>query len=193
MSRLDLVVGPNGAGKTTFARRVLLPALPTSAFVNADEIASERWPDDPMAHAYDAAEIAEQTRTLLIDLGEPFVAETVFSHPSKIDLIRRAQEAGYHVALHVLLVPEELSVARVRYRVAAGGHDVPVEKIRGRFARLWSIVMQGIEQADTADVWDNAAHDGPKMVAQFSDGVLVGSPRWPAWAPRELATRWAAG
>src|SRR6185437_16557367 len=138
-------------------------------------------------HAYDAAEIAERTRSRLIDLGEPFIAETVFSHPSKLDLIRRAQEAGYHVALHVLLVPEDLSVARVRYRVAAGGHDVPVEKIRGRFARLWSIVVRGIEQSDTADVWDNAAHDGPNMVAQFSDGVLVGSPGWPAWTPEDLS------
>lgn len=192
MSRLDLVVGPNGAGKSTFVRLVLAAEWPSSTFVNADEIAAQRWPEDPMAHAYDAAALAEQTRQRLIELGRPFIAETVFSHPSKLDLMRRARAAGYDVALHVLLVPEELSVARVHYRVAAGGHDVPVEKIRGRYARLWANVVEGIALADMADVWDNSSSNEPEMVALFSDGVTVGNPRWPTWTPVELSKRWPA-
>ena len=51
MKRLDLVVGPNGAGKSTFVELTLAPLLPGSAFVNADEIAKQRWPDDPAAHS----------------------------------------------------------------------------------------------------------------------------------------------
>jgi predicted ABC-type ATPase len=192
VSRLDLVVGPNGAGKSTFVRLVLAAEWPSSTFVNADEIAAQRWPEDPMAHAYDAAALAEQTRQRLIELGRPFIAETVFSHPSKLDLMRRARAAGYDVALHVLLVPEELSVARVHYRVAAGGHDVPVEKIRGRYARLWANVVEGIALADMADVWDNSSSNEPEMVALFSDGVTVGNPRWPTWTPVELSKRWPA-
>jgi predicted ABC-type ATPase len=78
----------------------------------------------------------------------------------------------------------------VRYRVAAGGHDVPLEKIRGRFARLWANVAEAITLADTTDVWDNSTHDGPRMVALFSDGVIVGNPQWPGWTPGELAQRW---
>ncbi len=192
MSRLDLVVGPNGAGKSTFVRLVLLPAWPGSTFVNADEIAAQRWPDDPMAHAYDAAEIAHRTRERLLDLGRPFVAETVFSHPSKLDLIGRAKGAGYFVALHAVLVPEELAVARVAYRVAAGGHDVPPDKVRARFGRLWSNVVPAVGLADSAGFWDNAGHDGPRLVALFSDGVVVGTPEWPECAPTELVTRWPA-
>ena len=126
MNRLDLVAGPNGAGKSTFVERQLAKLLPGSVFVNADEIAKQRWPDDPSAHAYEAAIVAAETREKLIELGRPFIAETVFSHPSKLELVDAAHGAGYTVVLHVLLIPEELAVQRVTYRVRAGGH--PVER-----------------------------------------------------------------
>src|ERR1700742_3166699 len=125
MHRLDLVVGPNGAGKSTFIAFTLAPVLPASVVVNADEIARQRWPHDPASHAYDAARVAADTRAKLIELGRSFVAETVFSHPSKLDLIHDAHRAGFTVVVHVLLIPENLAVERVRHRVQAGGHDVP--------------------------------------------------------------------
>jgi predicted ABC-type ATPase len=75
VNRLDLVAGPNGAGKSTFVELTLAPLLRQSAFVTADEIAQQRWPEDPSAHAYEAALIAEQTRQRLIGLGRPFIAE----------------------------------------------------------------------------------------------------------------------
>jgi predicted ABC-type ATPase len=190
LSRLDLVVGPNGAGKSTFIRLVVVPAWPAATIVNADEIAEVRWPDDPSAHAYDAARIAADTRTRLIDLGRPLIAETVCSHPSKLDLIRQASQAGYSVALHVLMVPEGLAVARVAYRAAAGGHDVPVDKIRQRHRRLWSIVAAAVPLSDSATFWDNSRRDGPCIVGLFNEGVAVGHPDWPAWAPDLLEDRW---
>ena len=184
------MVGPNGAGKSTFVRHVLVPTWPAATFVNADEIAARRWPDDPSGHAYAAARIAADTRARLIELGRPMIAETVCSHPSKLDLIRVAAGAGYYVAMHVLMVPEELSVARVAYRVAAGGHDVPEDKIRARHRRLWSIVATGVSLVDSATFWDNSGHDGPRIVGLFSDGLPVGSPDWPWWAPVAVTDSW---
>jgi predicted ABC-type ATPase len=78
MNRLDLVAGRNGAGKSTFVELTLAPLLPGSVFVNADEIAKQRWPEDPATHAYEAALIAAETRAKLIELGRVFIAETVF-------------------------------------------------------------------------------------------------------------------
>jgi predicted ABC-type ATPase len=190
VSRLDLVVGPNGAGKSTFVRLVLNPVWRTATFVNADEIAAQRWPNDQSAHAYEAAAIAATTRDWLIELGRPLIAETVFSHPSKLGLIQNAKNAGFFVALHVLMVPEELAVARVAHRVAAGGHDVPVEKIRQRYRRLWAMVASAIPMTDSAYFWDNSQHDGPRNVATFIDGLVVGSPTWPSWTPEPLPAVW---
>jgi predicted ABC-type ATPase len=192
MNRLDLVVGPNGAGKSTFVEFSLAPLLPRSPFVNADEIARRRWPRDPAAHAYDAAAVAAETRAKLIDLGQPFIAETVFSHPSKLDLIDAAHAAGYTVVLHVLLVPEELAVQRVSHRVGAGGHDVPEAKIRARYRRLWALVVTAIGRCDSATVYDNSGLKGPRIVAQMNGGQPVGKPTWPTWTPQVLSSRWPA-
>lgn len=190
MKRLDLVVGPNGAGKSTFIAFTLAPLLPRSVLVNADEIARRRWPDDPAAHAYDAAQIAADTRAKLIEAGVSFIAETVFSHPSKLELIRSARDADYVTVLHVMLIPEELAVERVRRRVRHGGHDVPEGKIRERHRRLWHLVADAIEIADTATIYDNSRLDGPRIVAQLTAGTVIGAPTLPAWASKELSRRW---
>jgi len=190
LSRLDLVVGPNGAGKTTFVRLALAERVPGSVFVNADEIARRNWPDDPATHAYDAAALAAETRRHLIAARRPIIAETVFSHPSKLALIEEANTAGYYIALHVLMVPAQLAIARVHARVAAGGHDVPIEKITARYQRLWPLVADAVAMVDTATFWANARRQDPQLVALFEDGFVVGDPSWPTWTPAALTTRW---
>jgi predicted ABC-type ATPase len=190
VKRLDVVVGPNGAGKTTFVELTLAPLLAGSVFVNADEIAKQRWPSDPAAHAYEAARIAADTRSRLIELGRPFIAETVFSHPSKLEFLRAARDADYVVVLHMLLVPEELAVQRVHYRVRAGGHEVPETKIRERYRRLWALVADAIAQADSSTVYNNSHIAGPRIVAQFSGGDIIGAVSWPPWTPQALHSRW---
>ncbi|WP_431236168.1 zeta toxin family protein (plasmid) [Mycolicibacterium psychrotolerans] len=190
MKRLDLVVGSNGAGKSTFIELTLAPLLPRSVYVNADEIAKQRWPDDPAGHAYEAARVAAQTRGRLVELGESFIAETVFSHPSKLELLDTAQSRGYTVVVHAVLIPEELAVARVRHRVAAGGHSVPEAKIRERYHRLWALVAAAAVRADSATFYDNSGIRGPRIVAQVAGGFVVGSPAWPLWTPEALTKRW---
>jgi predicted ABC-type ATPase len=114
----------------------------------------------------------------------------VFSHPSKLDLIDDALRAGYQVALHVVMAPEDVSVARVAYRVRSGGHDVPAEKIRERHRRLWGLVAEAVERTTTASFWDNSNRAGPRMVALLSDGLPVGDPSWPTWTDVALTARW---
>jgi predicted ABC-type ATPase len=187
LRRLDLIVGPNGAGKTTFVEDILSIQLPPGVpFVNADKIARQRWPDDPDAHAYDAAGIAESTRAKLIAGGTSFIAETVFSHPSKVELVQLAKQNGYTVILQVLLIGEDLAVRRVAYRAAAGGHDVPEEKIRERYGRLWNNVAASVPLADAVIVYDNSQHRGPLIVAEFHCGMVARPLAWPEWTPEPL-------
>lgn len=187
MSRLDLIVGPNGAGKSTFVELVLTKVLPPGTrFVNADEIAKLRWPGAEQEHSYEAAKIAADTRDRLIGTDQSFIAETVFSHPSKLDLIDQALAAGYSVKLHVIAIPAALAVARVRYRVASGGHSVPPEKVVERYERLWPLVAEAIGRADSADVWDNTRPSPPTKIAEFVGGLAVRPPLWPPWIPAAL-------
>ncbi len=183
---LHLIVGPNGAGKTTFYEEILGPVTQLP-FINADVIARQRWPNDTSRHAYEAAEQAAEQRRSAIAERRSFVSETVFSHPSKLDLLSLAGAAGYRRYLYVILIPEELAVQRVRVRVLTGGHDVPEEKIRSRFRRLWQLVRQAFALADEAEIRDNSrAKTAFRLVARYRRGELEGSADWPPWAPSEL-------
>lgn len=190
MPLLHLLAGPNGAGKSSYVRDVLTPAtgLP---FINADELAAERWPAAQAEHAYEAARLAETQRRERIAAAESFISETVFSHPSKVQLVLDAADAGYLVHLHVVIVPVELTVQRVRERVRRGGHAVPEEKIRGRYVRLWSHVAAGIRIADVAEVLDNSSARMPfRVCARFEHGRPIGSATWPGWTPAALREPW---
>ena len=180
------MAGPNGAGKTSLHESTL--ALWSSLeFVNADRIAAERWPGSELEHAYDASRLAALRREELFARRKSFVTETVFSHESKVDLIHRALSIGYVVTLHVVVVPEDLAVARVRNRVEVGGHDVPEEKIRTRYRRLWHHVAEAIELCDSTYIYDNSSASTPfREVAAFRRGAVVQRSSWPEWMPSEL-------
>lgn len=189
MPALHLLVGPNGAGKTTFFERVLGPAthLP---FINADLIARREWPGEEEAHGHEAAALAETARNAAMVKRRSFAAETVFSHPSKVELIQRAQAAGYLVFLHVILVPEELTVARTRLRATQGGHSVPEDKVRQRYRRLWINVQAGMPLADEATVYDNSSARQPfRVAARYQNGNLLGDAAYPAWSPLHVKPR----
>ena len=183
MPVLHLLAGPNGSGKTTFYDHLLFPAtrLP---FINADLIAKRQWPGDEEAHGYEASAHADRARNAAIAKGTSFVAETVFSHPSKLELIAHARAAGYIVVLHVMVVPEELTVVRARLRADQGGHTVPEEKVRERFRRLWGLVARAIAVADESFVYDNSTAKKPfGLVAHYENGILLGQSHFPKWSP----------
>jgi predicted ABC-type ATPase len=183
---LHVLAGPNGAGKSTFVHEVLRPVtgLP---FINADEIAAARWPGHESEHAYEASAAAASARAELLEQRRSFITETVFSHPSKVDLIRRSVGAGFLVTLHVMLIPIEVTVHRVDYRVAQGGHAVPPAKIRERYERLWPLVVEARAIADRTTFYDNSLASQPfKPVATYDRGHLIGEAAWPRWTPTAL-------
>lgn len=184
---LHVLAGPNGSGKSSFVRDVLQPAtgLP---FVNADEIAAERWPGHEAEHAYDASAAAAASRRALLAARTSFITETVFSHPSKVDLVEQALKDGYIVVLHVMLVPAEVAVKRVEQRVLMGGHSVPPEKIRARYERLWLLIAQARTHAHRTFFYDNSNAASPfEQVAVYERGQRVGRASWPVWASADLS------
>ena len=123
----------------------------------------------------------------MLSRGESFITETVFSHHSKVALVTQAVALGYLVNLHVMLVPADLAVARVAERVRRGGHQVPEEKIRQRYARLLKLIVEARALADRSNFYDNSRARNPfRVVAIYERGRLVGQADWPAWTPTVL-------
>jgi predicted ABC-type ATPase len=172
---LVVAAGPNGAGKTTFVETFLKPT--GIRIVNPDHIASALAPDAPESVAYEAARAADTVRRDLLSRGIAFCMETVFSDPqgTKLAFLREARAQGYVVVLVFIgLDSSELAIARVVQRTEAGGHDVPDEKIIGRFPRTLENLRQAVAFVDHGFLFDNSSADKPyRFVAEFASGVLV--------------------
>ncbi|MCC5809129.1 MAG: zeta toxin family protein [Ectothiorhodospiraceae bacterium] len=167
-----LLAGPNGAGKSSLFETQIAPQHPGLPFINADQLAAEHWPCQEMNHAYEASSLAAQERERLLAAGQSFATETVFSHPSKLELIGRAQSLGFAVWLMIVYAPLELSLRRVHYRVRHGGHAVPEQKVRERFERLWPLLDQAVQQADRTVIFENTTLKGHQAVALATRGML---------------------
>lgn len=183
MKQLWMLVGGNGSGKSTFYEQMLKPkGMP---FINADIIAKEAFPDDPVNNSHKAARIAEELRFDKLRQGNSFCFETVFSHVSKIDFIATAKATGYHVVLVFIHVDDiDLNQARVSQRVIDGGHDVPSEKILSRIPRTLDNVKAAIPLCDEVHMLDNSRLDDPfKRVLSIINGqVTAGADiRLPNW------------
>ena len=133
--RVIIIAGPNGAGKTTFAREYLPNEADCPVFVNADLIAAGIAPFAPQTAAIQAGKLMLQELRRHFDARRSFAFETTLAGRGYLQLIRQWRSAGYKVKLIFLALPTvEEAIARVAYRVRQGGHDIPEQVIRRRFA-----------------------------------------------------------
>ena len=165
MKKIIIIAGPNGAGKTTFAREFLPNEAGCPQFVNADLIAAGLSPFAPDVAAVKAARITLESITELEQRGESFAFETTLSGLVYARRIRRWREAGYHVTLFFLSLPNpQMAIDRVAERVRQGGHDVPSDVIRRRFdAGLQNFERVYRDAVDTWAMYDNAG-DEPMQI-----------------------------
>ena len=170
-----IIVGPNGGGKSTLYDKVIRPKLPNTPFLNADIVQRDELKKPDPAASYQAQDVVNQRRDKLISEGKSFVYETVFSHPTKLDIIADAKAVGHNVVLyHVGLQSPELAVKRVDLRVAKGGHPVPEDKIRGRFERNQPLIREAANMADRAFIYDNSVLGRkPSLGIEFEKGNVV--------------------
>lgn len=133
--KIVIIAGPNGAGKTTFAREFLPNEANCPVFVNADLIAAGIAPFRPEDAAFRAGRLMLEEILRHAASGRSFAFETTLSGLTYARMIDHWRVDGYIVKLIFLLLasPEE-AIARVAMRVRQGGHDVPAETIRRRFA-----------------------------------------------------------
>jgi len=187
-----LLAGPNGAGKSTLYRAAVAEELIPAEleFVNADlfEAAQLAQVIDPKARSEQARLWADKRRATLLAEARSFVSETVFSHPSKLQLLADAQAAGFRTVLLVVCVDDvQQLVRRVAQRVREGGHAVPPDRILARYPRTLAYLKQAVRLADLALLYDTsgAAIQPPRLVARCRRGL-------PPVVPGQLP-KWAAG
>ncbi len=178
-----VIAGPNGAGKTSAAPDLLQEAVGIDAFVNADVIALGLAGFSPESTAIEAGRIMLRRLRDLAGAREDFAFESTLAGRSAHRFLRGLVETGYEVHVFYLWLPSpETSIARVRTRVASGGHDVPEPIIRRRFWKsLANFDRLYRPVATTWRVYDGSAIGWRPLVAR---GAGAGEPTVldvPAW------------
>src|SRR5260370_2212455 len=162
-----VLAGTNGAGKTSvlgqFVRR-------TSAdFVDPDALTRELMASDPSLSLSDANSrawsISRDALEKALRNRSTYAFETTLGGRTITRLLERALDPGMEVRmLYVGLASPELNIARVRARVAGGGHDIDESKTRERYTRSRENLLRLLPRLTELALYDN--------IEQVSEGQL---------------------
>lgn len=162
--KIIIIAGPNGAGKTTFARSFLPMEAGVPRFINADAIAAGLAAFAPETAALRAGRLMLEEIDLCAARGESFAFETTLSGLTYLRHIAEWRAQGYRISLMFLSLPNaETAIERVASRVRQGGHHVPADVIRRRFAAGLKNFQQHYK--DAVDDWVLYDNTDPEPVA----------------------------
>jgi predicted ABC-type ATPase len=168
---LTLFAGPNGSGKSTLIARSTFEGK--ERILDADAIARRMNASNPAAAAIEAGRELLKRIEEYLEQQVSFAVEMTLSSRGHRNLIREAHERGFHVRLIFTCVESaEMSIDRVRARVAKGGHFIPDEDVRRRYLRSITNCKEAIRLVDSAKAYDNCG-SGHRLVLIARGGEIV--------------------
>ena len=131
---------------------------------------------DPRYDEQLAQLISAYLQKKLLKEKKKFSFETVFSHESKLDLMREANKAGYKVYLYFVATESpEINKDRVRLRKAKGKHDVPADLIESRYYRSLDLLHAAAQETYQTYFFDNSGLT-QRLFAHFK--MVAGEKVW---------------
>ena len=165
-ARIYVLAGVNGAGKSSIGGAMF--AIAGREFFNPDVAAREALEESPEMTQEEANAWAWEEGRRLLEMSilttQDFTFETTLGGNTMTRLLEQATTAGIEVRIwYVGLESVELHIARVRSRVAKGGHDIPEEKIRERYDRSRWNLLGLLPKLAELKLFDNTAEGDPEM------------------------------
>lgn len=141
-------------------------------------------------NAYFASVAADFIRKKLLQTQTSFSFETVMSFEDKIELLKLAQQRGFRTYLYYIATEDPaINISRVEYRYRTGGHNVPKDKIEGRYHRSLSLLHQALAFTNRAYFFDNSG-SGAIWLAEMNDEkqCTLKTKTTPLWFERSVLT-----
>jgi predicted ABC-type ATPase len=163
--RIYVLAGVNGAGKSSIGGAMFSEV--GEGFFNPDVAARQFQLKFPGISQEEANSLAWQQGRRLLEKAiverKSFAFETTLGGNTMASLLKKANAAGIEVRIwYVGLESEELHIARVRSRVAMGGHDIPEAKVRERYARSRLNLIDLLPQLTELRLFDNTEEGDPE-------------------------------
>lgn len=178
MPRLFIIAGCNGSGKTTASYALLPGMLGCSEYVNSDEFAKSLSPFKPEAAYVAASRYMLMKMRYLLGKKVDFCIETTLATRFLLKFIQEAKQEGYYVTiLYFWINSPDLAVARVKARVAAGGHNIKEDTIRRRYSvGLHYLFRDFMPICDRWLLMDNTEPPFTIVAEASSDGTIIHDP-----------------
>jgi predicted ABC-type ATPase len=139
----------------------------------------------PNKNSYVSAILAEYLRRSYIHSKETlFSYETVFSHKSKVNFLKEANDCGWLVYLYFVSISDPyINCARVEERVLKGEHDVPHDKILERYTRSLENLYSALQYCRRAYIFDNSTKHMELVAEKTPDNsvILLNRDPIPSW------------
>mgnify|MGYP002508369760 CR=1 FL=1 len=149
-------------------------------FIEGDII---RFSSHDAVNSYTIALVTNFLQYSCVKEGVSFSQETVFSHPSKVEALKEAHDAGYRTYLYFVANQDvSINLTRISNRVKCGGHDVPMDKVIARAKRSLGNIKAALPYCSRAFFFDNSSMK-MEFLAEYSkeNGMSVKSDNLPDW------------
>jgi predicted ABC-type ATPase len=173
--RIYVLAGTNGAGKSSLMGAMLLqqgveyfdPDRAAQRILSANLFSGNLFSGNPGISQVEANSAAwhEGKRLLERAITEKldFAFETTLGGKTIASLLDQALSQGIEVRIwYVGLEGVERHIARVRSRVAQGGHDIPEERIRKRYVQSRINLIRLLPRLTELLLYDNSEEADPR-------------------------------
>jgi len=168
-----MFAGPNGSGKSTIFDDI-------NVNYDVDGYAIDlKFEEDKIinpngkTHSYEASILTDFIRSQLIGRGEKITFETVMSHRSKVEILRRAHTEKYRNYLYFICTENaEINKFRVEERVRNGGHPVAPKKIEERYYRSLKLLREAVKYTYRTFIFDNSGSKS-RFILDIYKGQIV--------------------
>ena len=137
-------------------------------------------------NSYTVAMVADFFKDQYLTRHLSFSFETVFSHPAKIDILKKAQAEGFRTYMYFVATENpSVNVKRIQQRVKDGGHNVPEDKTIARYYRCLKQIRYALPHLNRAYFFDNSTEQSVFFAEyEFGKGFQLYSELLPEWFKR---------
>lgn len=143
-------------------------------FVNVDLIAQGLSPFSPRLAAIKAGKLVLGQIQEFANRNVDFSFETTLAGKSYATFLKTLKNKGYSIHLFFLWIPNvEMALARIKERVADGGHDVPAYDVRRRFYRGFRNLFKLYRPLLNSWILFDNSSSVPSLIAEEKEGKLI--------------------